>query len=69
MFSNNSIQNEIYKLVWDKLSDSKYKWNWYTLCRNPIIAWDIVQANPNKPWNWCGLSDAAGDDIASVPLN
>ena len=26
------------------------------LCQNPNITWEIVQANPNKPWNYHGLS-------------
>jgi hypothetical protein len=56
MFSNNSIQNEINKLIFDKLNDSKCKWDWCSLGENPIITWDIVLANPNKPWKWYGLS-------------
>jgi hypothetical protein len=56
MFSNNSIQNEINKHVFDKLSDSKCKWDWYELCRNPMITWDIVKAYPAKTWSWWALS-------------
>ena len=26
------------------------------LSLNPSITWDIVQANPDKPWNWYYLS-------------
>ena len=25
-------------------------WNWRGLSRNPNITWEIVQANPDKPW-------------------
>ncbi len=56
MFSNNNIQNEINKHVLDKLSDSKCKWDWYQLCRNPMITWDILQTNPDKPRSWWALS-------------
>ena len=27
-------------------------WDWYGLSCNPNITWDIVQANPEKPWYW-----------------
>ena len=29
---------------------------WHCLSRYSNVTWDIVQANPDKPWNWWGLS-------------
>jgi hypothetical protein len=36
------------------LSKIQKYWNW--LSANPNITWEIVKDNPDKPWDWCGLS-------------
>ena len=38
----------------NKFSDKN--WDWYWLSSNPSITFDHVLANPDKPWNWNGLS-------------
>ena len=27
-------------------------WDWGYLSKNPNITWEIIQANPDKEWNW-----------------
>jgi hypothetical protein len=56
MSSNNSIQNEINKHVFDKLNNTHFKWNWNGLSQNPIMTWDMVLEYPDKPWSWWALS-------------
>jgi hypothetical protein len=54
MYYNNSLG--LNKHALDKLNDSKCKWDWCLLGKNPIITWDIVIAYPDKPWSWWALS-------------
>jgi hypothetical protein len=35
----------------------------------PNIKWDIVVNNPNKPWDWCGLSKNQNITISIVKDN
>ena len=32
------------------------KWNYLILSQNPNITPEIVQSNPDKDWNYCGIS-------------
>ena len=36
------------------LSDNH--WGWIHLSCNPNISFDIIQENPDKPWNWNSIS-------------
>ncbi len=56
MFSEHSIQDAIRNHIFNRLNESKCKWDWYGLGGNPMITWDIVRDNPDKPWNWRSLS-------------
>ena len=47
------IGNKLLKLL--KLT-SEINIDWYNLSYNPNITWEIVEANPTKPWNWNWLS-------------
>lgn len=39
-----------------KLAAKEYNWSWLMLSFNPLITWDIVMENLDKPWNWNALS-------------
>ena len=42
-----------FNLVKDYVNESL---DWYGLSENPNITWEIVEANPDIPWDWYGLS-------------
>ena len=37
-------------------NENKVTWSWYWLSSNPNITMEIVEAHPDKPLNWFGLS-------------
>ena len=57
---------QFYKKQFEK-EWTEYYWNefvlkyedkieWVEISRNPNITWDIVESNPDKPWNWYSVS-------------
>jgi hypothetical protein len=56
MLSKHGIQDAIRKHILDRLNDTKCKWDWRRLSKNPLITWDIVVTNPDKPWDWWSIS-------------
>jgi hypothetical protein len=32
--------------------DLHLPWNWQRLSMNKNLDWNIVKANPDKPWDW-----------------
>ncbi len=51
-------------------SKSKFTMELGWISLNPNITWDIIQANPDKPWNWYCISynpSIAWDNIQANP--
>ena len=43
--------------------------NWFNISKHPNITWDIVEANPDKPWCWSGLSENPNITMKNVQEN
>lgn len=43
-------------LIQKRLKDIAHKLDYKNLSLNPLLTWDFIQANPDKPWNWIYLS-------------
>ena len=45
--------NYMSKINWQReIRKLPRKYDWYSISKHPDLAWDIIQANPDKPWSW-----------------
>ena len=55
-----NLKKNYFDCLWEKYLSQAIKtfpknfWNFDMLTKNPNITWDIVQANPDKPWCFFG---------------
>ena len=50
------IQSKWEEHYWNFLMKYEDKLNWYNISQNPNITMEIIENNPDKPWNWDCIS-------------
>ena len=55
----NGFEREWSHYFWNEVilkNENNVNWNWSVLSYNPTVTMKIVEAHPDKPWSWVGLS-------------
>ena len=50
------IQSKWGEYYWNFLMKYEDKLNWYNISYNPNITMEIIENNPDKPWDWYDIS-------------